>query len=260
MEEVENPFQLQGDQDDLELQNFVNEPSPSLYASTSAPGAETPEQKYARLKAREAELLRRQQEIRDVEGAVAHKPNWPPYVPFLYVDVDADIPQSAKQAVKIALIGILLVIGQSVINVLASSTITGLANYSRAKSVIFSVIFALVTIYLTVSLCWEKLYNGCKAHDLPFSFIVWQFILIAWTGYLAVGFPSSGSVGIATFIDLVAKSDSGWSKMIATINTLLLLGSITVHIIVLQQAQKYQKVSGVPDIMQPMVAPEVSSI
>lgn len=258
MEEVENPFQLQGDHDDMELQNFVNEPTPSLYASS--PGAETPEQKYARLKAREAELLRRQQEIREVEGVVAHQPNWPPYIPFLYVDIETDIPQAAQQAVKIALIGVALVISQSIINILASSTITGLANYSRAKSVIFSVIFALVTVYVTVSLCWEKLYNGCRARDLPFSFIVWQFVLIAWTGYLAVGFPSSGSVGIATFIDLIAKSESGWSKTIATFNTLMLIGSIAIHIIVLQQAQKYQKVSGVPDIMQPMVSPDVSSI
>jgi hypothetical protein len=95
---------------------------------------------------------------------------------------------------------------------------------------------------------------------VPFSFITWQFVLIGWTGYLAVGFPNSGSVGFATFIDLVAKSDSAWSKAIACLNSIALIVSFLTQIVVMERAQKYQKVSGLPEHMEAMVNPDTAAV
>jgi hypothetical protein len=109
---------------------------------------------------------------------------------------------------------------------------------------------------LAISICFDKLYLGCKKRDIPFSFITWQFVLIGWLGYLTIGFPNSGSVGFATFIDLVAKSKSVWSKFISFLTALSLAVLFFAEILVLQQAQKYQKVSG---LREGILADEVAA-
>ena len=111
----------------------------------------------------------------------------------------------------------------------------------------FSLIYAFLNGYLTISICFSKLYNACRKRDIPFSFLLFQFALIGFLLYQFVGFPNSGSIGLATFLDLIAKSTSGWSKFIAFLNTCAVMSSVIIQVIVLQQSQKYQKVSGVDD-------------
>jgi hypothetical protein len=251
MEPAPNPFQS------------TDDPPGPLFIDRDRLGAYSPstgdslEEHYRRLQAREAALLRRQQQMQEFDSlppAVAG-PNWPPYISFLYVDMSADIPPAARSLIKVALFGVILVICQSAINIVACCSIRGLGTHNYVKSLIFGVIFAIMTTYLTISICFERLYKACKTHDVPFSYVTWQFVLIGWTGYLAVGFPNSGSVGFATFIDLVAKSPSTWSKLIAFVNSLALLISFFTQIIVMRKAQNYQKVSGIPENLQTILNP-----
>lgn len=212
---------------------------------------ETKEEKLARLKARAESLRRRladaQQQQAEIQNSPQNQPNWPPYVPFLYIDIEHDIPRAAQKCVKYAKIGIILCFCHVFLNFLASCSISGLATYSHATGIVFSIIYGFLNLYLTISLCFNKLYSSCCKHDIPFSFIIYQFILIGFLLYQFVGFPNSGSVGLATFLDLVAKSKSGWSKFISFANSLVILSSAVIQVIILQQSQKYQKVSGVDD-------------
>jgi hypothetical protein len=102
----------------------------------------------------------------------------------------------------------------------------------------------LITVYLTVSVCFEKLYNACKVHDVPFFYVVFQFGLIGWAAYLCVGFANSGSVGFATLIDVMVISSSGWSKVVACLNSAGLAVSLVTQVLVMCGAQQYQEVSG----------------
>ena len=246
MDDLENPFQLS-------IEDEHRQDDAPLYRATQeAPPGETPAEKYRRLKLREQELIQRQQELRASQDTT--KLNWPPCFPFLLHLDYTEIPQAAKRCIEAAVAGVCIVLVQSLLNIFASGFVTGLKNYSRVKSVIFAIIFGLLSSYITVSVCWTKLYSGCVKHDVPFSFIVWQFVLIGWTIYLAVGFPNSGSVGVATFIDLIAKSTSVLAKVFAGFNMVALFAMLATQIVVLQQAQKYQKVSGVTPAMQERLA------
>jgi hypothetical protein len=256
MEAAPNPFEST---DEAPRPIFIDRDRLGGYSASTG---DSLEEHYRRLQAREAALIRRQQQLQDSASLPPSVPgpNWPPYVSFLYVDIPADIPPAARFVVKVALFGVLLVIFQSGLNVVACCSISGLSTHNYVKSLIFGVIFAIITTYLTISICFERLYKACKTHDVPFSYITWQFVLIGWTGYLAVGFPNSGSVGFATFIDLVAKSNSTWSKVISFLNSFALLVSFFTQIVIMQQAQKYQKVSGIPENMQTMVNPDLASV
>jgi hypothetical protein len=257
MDSVPNPFQAE---EVPETGTFINADRITSYAGSSGSSLDD---RYRLLQAREAALLRRQQQLHDAppQAPAGRTPNWPPYVSFLYVDLTADIPAAARATVKVSLLGVIVAIVQSIVNIIASlSALFGQEAPKYIRSIIMSVIFALVTCYLTVAISFPKLYKACKEHDVPFSFITWQFVLIGWTGYLCVGFPNSGSAAFATFIDLIARSSSVWAKVITCINTLAIVASLIIQIVVMIGAQKYQKISGIPENMQPMMTPEVLSV
>jgi hypothetical protein len=256
MESVPNPFQ---GEEGLEPETFLGSDRITAYSPSADASLDD---RYRLLQAREAALLRRQQQLQEAptQPPGARAPNWPPYISFLYVDLNADIPEPARATVKAALFGVIVAIVQSVLNIIANFSITDLETHKYVKSIIFAIIFALVTCYLTIAICFARLYKACKEHDVPFSFVTWQFVLIGWTGYLCVGFPSSGSAAFATFIDLISRSESAWEKAISCINTIALLTLLITQIVVMTGAQKYQKVSGVPENMQPMVTAEVLNV
>ncbi|OHS93943.1 hypothetical protein TRFO_39875 [Tritrichomonas foetus] len=242
LENAPNPFQLQ-DENDFDGTINLDE---AKSATIHTPLNNSKEAEIARLQAREAELLARQKRIQDgqFDGNTSNKPTWPPYVPFLHIDLENEIPAAAHNCIKFAKIGVLLCIGQALINIIASCSISGLPSYSHASGIVWSFIFAFLNGYLTISVNFSRLYSSCRAHDIPFSFLLFQFVLIGFLVYQLIGFPNSGSVGFATFLDLIAKSKSGWSKFISFFNTILILSCAVVQFIVLQQSQKYQKVSG----------------
>lgn len=226
--------------------------NPFLDASPPPPPQrenETPAERLQRLQAREAELLQRQDDLRAARASAAHAPNWPKWAPVLYVNIDDDIPGAARSAVRGALAGVVLAAAQAALNIVASASVRGLPKYSLPRTIVFAIVFGVLSLYLTASVNFQRLYRACKAHDIPFSYTLLQFALILFLMYLFVGFPNSGSAGLATFLDLLAKSDSTWAKISAFVNTAALLADILLQLYVLQQAQKYQKVSGVEPVL-----------
>jgi hypothetical protein len=74
-----------------------------------------------------------------------------------------------------------------------------------------------------------------------------QFAVVGWTVYLTIGFPDSGCVGLATFLDLLAKSRFKFSMFVAFVNTILVGGAALLQFVTLYKAQAYEKVSGQDD-------------
>ena len=250
MEEVPNPFRSEGDDD--AVINIGDAVSDNIKSPLLGPSSanETNEEKYARLKARESEILsrieRNKQALDNADG-FSNKPNWPKYIPILHILLEEEIPPAAHRCIKVAKVGIILCAAQIITNFIASCSISGLASYKYATGIVFSIIYGFLNGYLTVSVNFTKLYTACRNRDIPFSFLLFQFALIGFLVYQVVGFPSSGSVGMATFLDLIAQSKSVWSKLIAFVNTMLTLACAITQFVVLQQSQKYQKVSGISE-------------
>lgn len=253
---AENPFKVDDEEKDLEV--FLNDTPPEVRRET--PANESLTDQYERLKAREANLRRRQEELQEQRTTASggeNKPNWPKYVSVYYINLQGDIPAAAQNAIKAGMLAVILVLAQSFLNFLSACTIS-LETYSKARGIVLSIVLGIVSNYFYSSVDFPRLYKSCKKHDIPFSWTLIQIGAIAWFLYLLVGFPTSGSVGFATFLDLVSQSDSVWSKFIAFVNTMLLLVIVVVQFFILQQSQKYQKVSGVADqMLQDLAVPNV---
>jgi hypothetical protein len=91
---------------------------------------------------------------------------------------------------------------------------------------------------------------------LPFSDVIFQFVLIVWSRIVR-RVPEQRIDRVATFIDLIAKWPSAWSKVMAAVNTAALGATFGVQVLVMRGAQQYQKISGVPENMQRMVTPKL---
>lgn len=236
----ENPFR--GD--------FEDEPDFSTHIPTTNQTSSIPISKQSRLeqlKAREAELLEKQRQLSEKREEVYKSPNFPKWYPVIYVNIEEDIPPSARECVKYSLWGLMALTAATLFNILAVISVSGLPTYPKVRCFIFSLIQGFGLVYCTLHYSFEKLYDACKKRNIPFSFTVTQFALIACCVYLTIGFPDSGSVGLATFLDLVAKSNSFLSTLIALINTCLIGAGTFCEFVTLMRSQAYQRVSGVEE-------------
>jgi hypothetical protein len=195
----------------------------------------------------EAELLERQQRLNDAHVEILHVPNYPHFYPLIIFDLQRDIPPRAHSALTSATYG-LAALGCSVsFNILAILCVRGLPLFHHVRSLIFGLIQGFGTVYVVFNYSFVRLYTACAKHDIPFSWVVVQFAIVGWAVYLSFGFPNSGSVGLATFLDLLAKSPSALSHFMAAINTGLILTAAFFEFVTLYRAQAYRKVSGQDD-------------
>jgi len=244
----DNPFNE--DVEDVELpmltkkeENKPEIPKAQQGSNSSGKSADLQE-KLRQLKAREAELTQRQARINQTKAEIIPAVNWPTFFPIVRYNLDGDIPQNAHKCVKYCLYGLVSFIIHAVYNVFAVLFVKGLPTYSTSKNIVFAVIQGFAGTYFVTNFSYRKLYSSCANHDIPFQFTLMQFITIGWVIYLVIGFPDSGSVGFAVFLDLLSLSSSAFSKIVAFINLLILAATLFCEFNCLIEAQKYQKVSG----------------
>jgi hypothetical protein len=214
-------------------------PRPSF--SPSSPARQS---RLEELLARQAELRERDARLRNSRAEIVPEPNFPQFAPTIVFDLDRDIPKLAHPCVTASLHGLIAVIVSSFVNVLAILSVRGLSNFHFVRSMVFGLIQGFGTVYVVFNYSFLRLYAFCRKRDISFSWIVTQFVIVGWIIYLAIGFPDSGCVGVATFLDLLAKSRSRFSMTIAGINTAIVILSAYCQFATLYKAQAYQKVSG----------------
>jgi hypothetical protein len=239
----ENPFQEEVN--DSELPNYssprASSPSPSFPKS---PQTLT---KLEQLRAREAELLHRQRELRAARETVIASPNFPKFFPVIVFDLGRDISPAAHSCLQHALCGLGAILLSSVFNILAVLCVSGLPTFHHVRSMVFALIQGFGTVYFVLNYSFIKLYDSCKKKDIPFSWVMIQFMVVGWIVYLTIGFPDSGCVGLATFLDLLAKSRFKFSMFVAFLNTVFVASAAFFQFLTLYKAQAYQKVSGQED-------------
>ncbi|EAY03190.1 hypothetical protein TVAG_049740 [Trichomonas vaginalis G3] len=252
----ENPFI--DNSDDIELPDFENKPQSQPIQPMKANVVENvteipkfdpstlPLDKKARLealKAREAELLAKQKEIQATVQDFVNAPNWPSIFPLVHYDPQADLPPSSRDCIQKCLYTLILYTIFIIHNLFAILCVR-IKDYQHIQNFIFACIQGLAGSYVSINFIYNGLYSACQKRDIPFRWTVYHFLFIAWCVYLVVGFPSSGSVGLATFLDIISKSDSTFSKFVAFFNSALAGATAFYAFLTLSASQKYQKVSG----------------
>lgn len=255
----DNPFEDELDENDIGIFNEISSEkknttpesnvSAQNFSQTSPSSATLSSDKKARyeaLKKRESELIRKQQELDETNISIINSNNWPNFFPILHYNPSTDLDPPAQDCVKKNLIGLCLFSASIIFNLLSVCLVSGLKNYSHTRNLIFAIIQGIAGIYFAQTFSYEKLYQACQNKDIPFSWTLYQTILIGWMIYLILGFPNSGSVGFATFLDLVSKSHSIASMIFAFLNLSIIVAACVYETLSLMSAQKYQKVSGIP--------------
>jgi hypothetical protein len=237
-----NPFgQVEADGD---VPDFGTTP-PVVGSSMKSPETVS---KLEQLRIREAELLSRQQLLRDSRSEIIAVPNYPAIWPVIVFDPVRDLGAKSHSVARLSLYGLIAVCCSTAYNMLAVLSVWKLPGYNHLRSFIFAGLQGFGTAYVCYNYSFLKLYASCRKKDIPFSWIITQFLIIAWCVYLSIGFPTSGCVGLATFLDLIAKSPSGFSIFVAFINTALIISATVLQTLTLYRAQQYQKVSGSDDV------------
>jgi uncharacterized membrane protein YkvI len=204
--------------------------------------------KLEQLRLREQELYRRQEELNVARTDLVPQDNYPAWYPVLRFDLEADIPLRAHLCLKASLYGMITLVFAVFVNVVAVLFVSGHKTFRHIRSLIFALIQSFGTTYVVYNYSFQKLYQSCRRADIPFSWVITQFIVVPWLVYLTIGFPNSGSVGLATFLDLLAQSKSKLSMLIAFINTLLIGIAAFLEFVTLYKAQQYQKISGADEL------------
>ena len=267
----ENPFQDQAD--DIEIPEFDEPPKQTKidtqnsmksnqFSSSSKQTNEinnnstfsTPKQytgdkraKLEALKQREAELLEKKKKIEQATSELTPQPNFPPFFPLIRYNPEEDLPPASHECVSAGMKMLLFLTAASCFNILAILCVSGLRNYQKVRSFIFGCIQGFTAVYLGLNFSYNLLYKSCRKRDIPFKWTIYQFLLVAWCIYITLGFPTSGSVGIATMLDILANSAPFYSTLFAIINTILSGAATAFAMLTLSKAQAYQKVSGKED-------------
>jgi hypothetical protein len=244
----DNPFR--GEFDD-EPAPFDDKAPPIPASSPEEGSAPAKSSRIEQLKQREAALLARQKQLRETSADIYRAANFPAIYPLIYVNIEEDIPAAARRAVRTCLYALICLTVAATFNVFAVLTVSGLPTYPRVHCLIFGILQGAGLVYFAMNYSYTKVYAACKKRDIPFSVTIWQFALVACCVYLTIGFPSSGSVGLATFLDLIAKSKSGLSIFFAFVNLGLIGFGTALEVFTLMNLQAYQKVSGTDERLLP---------
>jgi hypothetical protein len=243
----DNPFRADIPDDDIPT---LPGPAHSPWLSPPAPD---PQSKREELLRRQRELEDRQRRLQGERAEFVPAPNFPPFAPIFVFNLDRDIPKRAHSCLTSSLYGLIAVTASVFLNIFAILCVRGLPTFHHVRSMVFGIVQGFGTVYVVFNYSFLKLYGACRKKDIPFSWTVSQFVVVAWIVYLAIGFPDSGCVGLATFLDLLAKSPSKFSMFVAAINTGLIVAVAYFQVVTLYKAQGYQKVSGQEDLGRPVV-------
>ena len=260
----ENPFQDQAD--DIEIPEFdelpkltspissktLNKSNTNSNSNVSSPLSSKPlsSEKRAKLEAlrqREAELVEKKKKLEQATSELIPQNNFPSFFPLIRYNPEEDLPQSSHKCIGYCLKMLIFLSITCVFNIFAVLTVSGLKSYNKLNSLAFACIQGFAAIYFALNFSYNLLYISCRKRDIPFKWTLYQFLVIGWCLYITLGFPNSGSVGIATMLDILANKTPFISKLFSLVNTGLCLAATTFAILTLSAAQAYQKVSGKED-------------
>jgi len=160
--------------------------------------------RLAEIERREREVAQREVDVqRRAEHVQKHgRNNWPPFWPFMYHDISAEIP-SESQPIVLTLYRLwLLLIITLIINVVACILLLVSGTPDGGKDVGAGIMYLPVIAISSFFLWYRPVYNAyMKEHSL-FYYLYFLFcgFHIAFCVYMFIGIPSTGSGGLINTI------------------------------------------------------------
>ncbi|CAO1620955.1 unnamed protein product [Jaminaea pallidilutea] len=167
--------------------------------------------------AREEELQRRERELeqreRDLQNRADHiqkhgRNNWPFFYPLIYHDIQAEIPSQYQQVVHHLYILWLIFVGTLIINVVACVFLLVQGSSDGIKDMIAAIVYLPILTAASFLLWYRPAYNGfMKEHSLfYYTFFLFGGFHIAYSVYVFLGIPSTGSAGLLNMIQSFSSS------------------------------------------------------
>ncbi|KAI9350251.1 scamp family-domain-containing protein [Obelidium mucronatum] len=176
----------------------------------SASGSLSLAQKEADLRRREEALAAREQEVLQQEAALRahglHPPNWPPFYPLIYHDIDTEVPAASRPTITkiynywLSTCVVLAVNMVACLSILAShSTTTGGSDFGGA------LIYCFTISALSFFAWYRPIYTAFSKDSSLFFyiFLLFEGLHILFAAYMTVGLPGSGSAGIINLLSVL---------------------------------------------------------
>ncbi|KAK8900360.1 hypothetical protein M9Y10_002687 [Tritrichomonas musculus] len=184
------------------------------------------QQRYEAIKAKEAELERREEALRknNVDIVNEKPPNFPPHCPFVRHDIAADIPIEFITTMKIAFVLFCFTSATLFINLISCGTTVTIKvgkgkGYSLGYNLVFGILYFLLTIPLAFKINYYRLYTQCTQRNVKMTWFALEGIYIAFHAYASAGVKNSGLIGLIALIDALSAG-SGAAKCFCTISGL----------------------------------------
>lgn len=163
-------------------------------------------EREARIAERER-ALQQQAEILRIHGG--RKPNFPPFYPIYYMDIQVEIPEANRNNVRLLFQSWLAYAGVLVINFVTSILILASkpSNLTSTTSNFGTALSYMIVMPILAFLFWYRpIYNAFMKERAYFYFIFFLFngFHILFVAYLTVGIPGTGSCGIISSIYVLA--------------------------------------------------------
>jgi hypothetical protein len=204
--------------------------------------------RYTAIQQKEEELRNREAALRkqDVALDAAHAPNFPPFYPMMYHNIAEDIPIAMQLFLKLALIGIIAILVNSVINLIACFVSKPFVKDQSPSNVVSNIIGGAIVALLTGPLAFRvtyiREYEQCKKNEITLWTLALQGLLLAWVGLCASGVVW-GTIGLIPMLTALSKA-SGFAKVIATIAGVIWLAIAVLELFLLGRLLLIFKTSG----------------
>ncbi|KAK0549198.1 hypothetical protein OC845_003242 [Tilletia horrida] len=180
--------------------------------------------KMEELARRERELDRREA---DLSARASHiqrhgRNNWPPFYPFIYHDIEAEIPPDSRPVVATVYKLWLLLVVALIINLVACVFLLIQGANDGGKDMISGIVYLPIIAGASFMLWYRPLYNAYMKESSVFYYIYFVLYVdvcadcggfhLAYSAYMVLGIPATGSAGL---INTIQCFQSG--KIIAAI-------------------------------------------
>ncbi|KAL7415950.1 scamp family-domain-containing protein [Mrakia frigida] len=190
-----NPFADPSNENPFESSASI----PSKYTQPSITDRE------AALNAREVELARREREVADA-GVLMN--NWPKFYPLIHHDISTAIPHESQATVTRLFQIWLALVATLLFNLLGCIFLLIAGASNGGSDMIASIVYVPFITLGSFFLWYRPIYWAYAKEYAIFYYIYFVFggIHVAFSIYMAIGIPSTGSAGLINTIEMFAQS------------------------------------------------------
>ncbi|UZJ52686.1 hypothetical protein CBS101457_002006 [Exobasidium rhododendri] len=186
--------------------------TPAEYTLDRGDGQSASNSRLEDIQRRERELEQRERDLQQRASNIQKhgRNNWPFFYPLIYHDIQNEIPPGDLQVAMTHLYYLWLVlVGTLIINVVACIFLLIQGSHDGIKDVISSVVYLPVITVASFLLWYRPVYNGfMKEHSLfYYMYFVFCGFHLAFSVYVFLGIPSTGSAGLLNTIQSFTDSD-----------------------------------------------------